>query len=59
MNKLVAGPDSSANPQSAKKLFCPKWQLLSDMSSTPEWLKWHKTLQWFSLAIVTSLMIIS
>ena len=25
----------------------------SDMSSTPLWLKWHKTLQWFSRAMVT------
>lgn len=82
----VSGAWLLFSPRSEKKLFTPKWQVLSlgnhmqwlgiamevkprlrefkrpatlyicresDMSSTPLWLKWHKTLQWLRRAMDT------
>ncbi len=46
-------------PLCAKNTFTPKWQVLSDISSTPACEKWHSTFASFRRAMVSSEMTIS
>jgi len=55
----VGSAPSLDRPPSANRLLSPKWQVLSAMSSHPEWEKCASTLAWFSRAMVSSDTIIS